>query len=71
MLIGEKLLMLLHRRGMTQTELASRVGCSQAMISHYISGTRTPSLAKLVNIAAVLGVTLDELVESDPAGERG
>ena len=71
MLIGEKLMMLRHRRGMKQTELASRVGCSQAMISHYISGTRTPSLAKLVNIAAVLGVPLDELVEAGQTGGRG
>ena len=47
-------------KGLTQAELAQRVGCQQSAVSMMESG-RTTALARetLVQIAAVLGVALD------------
>ena len=71
MSMGTNLLLALHRRGMTQTELAARVGCSQSVISQYISGTRKPSMDKLLRMVEVLGVTANDLIGGEAAGERG
>lgn len=48
---------------MSQAELARRCGVTQAAISKYEDGKREPSLAMLKKIAAVLGVSVDELIK--------
>lgn len=48
--------------GMTQAELAERVSVSTAFIGHIERGTRIPSLATMVSIAAALHVTVDALL---------
>ena len=49
-------------RKLTQIELASMVGISQARYSQYERGTREPNLEMLRKLANALGVTIDELV---------
>lgn len=44
--------------GMTQKELAERMGTAQANISRFESGNSNPSLAFLQNLAQSLGKTL-------------
>jgi transcriptional regulator with XRE-family HTH domain len=48
-------------RGLTQAELARRVGCDPSLISRLEDGTRAPSLVDGLNMAAVLGMSLDAL----------
>ena len=49
-------------RGLTQTELARRLGVQQSTISLIENEERTPSAGLLLKIADELGVTIDELI---------
>ncbi len=51
-----------ERKGLSQTELANRVGLKQTTISQYETGTRRPNLSIAKKIADVLGMTLDDFV---------
>ncbi len=57
---------LLKSRGITQKELAKRAGITEAAISHYIKGDRTPRSSVLSRIAIVLHTTSDYLMEGIP-----
>ena len=61
-LMGEKLRMLIAERGVSQKELAQKAGVTEAAISHYINGDRSPRGAILLNIANALGTTTDFLL---------
>ena len=50
------------RKGITQSELAEKIGINSIMISRYEVGTATPKIDVIKKIAEVLGVTIDELV---------
>lgn len=52
-----------EKNGIKQSELAEKMNTSQQVISRYEVGTTTPSLEKLIELAQILDVTLDELVE--------
>lgn len=60
--LGERLRALRNERGITQTELSSRVGVSAAMISSYELEQRQPSYEVLIKFAAYFGVTTDYLL---------
>lgn len=49
-------------RGMTQKELADRLGVNQSMISDYESGKVDLSLTKAVKIADILECNLNDLL---------
>ncbi len=57
---------LLKTRGITQKELAKRSGVTEAAISHYIKGDRTPRSSVLSRIAIELNTTSDYLMEGIP-----
>ncbi|MER6949617.1 helix-turn-helix transcriptional regulator [Nonomuraea sp. NPDC000554] len=44
--------------GLTQLEVASRIGVSQGAVSFWETGQRTPNLAKFTELADLLGVEL-------------
>ena len=48
--------------GISNAEVARRVGLSERRYGNYISGTRQPDLATLVKISSVLKTSLDELL---------
>ena len=50
-------------KGLNQTELAKELDTIQQVVSDYENGVRTPSLDRLVELAQILDVSLDELVE--------
>lgn len=50
-------------RGMTQWQLADRIGCRQKDVSRWESGTRTPGTASLLKLAIALGCTMEELIK--------
>ena len=59
---GARIGALLKQNGMTQKELAMRVGATEAAISKYINGEREPRAEVLANIATVLHSTSEELL---------
>lgn len=50
-------------KSLTQTELAQRVGVTQAAISGYEKGTKMPTLDVAALIADTLKCSIDELLE--------
>ena len=62
---GEKIAELLKERNMTQRELASRVGATEAAVSKYVKGEREPRAEVLANIATVLHTTSEQLLGLD------
>lgn len=57
---------ILKARNMTQKELATRSGVTEAAISHYIKGDRTPRSVVLSRIATALNTTSEYLMEGVP-----
>lgn len=51
--------------GISNAEVARRVGLSERRYAHYVSGKREPDLATLVRIAEVLGTTPNRLLGID------
>lgn len=58
------------RKGLTQAELASKVGVLNTTICNYESGFREPDLETLKKLAAALECTVDELLEDDDANDH-
>jgi transcriptional regulator with XRE-family HTH domain len=48
-------------KGITQTELARRIGTNQKVVSRYETGKQIPSLKRAEQIAQALSVRLDKL----------
>ena len=62
---------LIDKRGLTQRTVAERINTTETTISRYVSGDRTPNIETAVELASVLGVTLDVLVGADlPSASR-
>ncbi|WP_264229695.1 helix-turn-helix transcriptional regulator [Acholeplasma laidlawii] len=53
-----------EKKGMSQEELAEKLGINRTMIIHYEKGRNYPSLERAVQISNILGCTLDELVDT-------
>lgn len=51
------------KKGMTQEELARRMGVSGSMVGTWERGARTPKLSSLKKIAAALGCSYTDLIE--------
>lgn len=60
--LGLRIYEALKERGMTQKELAARIGVTEAVMSRYISGDRAPKPKVLASIATALNTTSDFLL---------
>ncbi len=58
------------RIGITQTELARRLGVRQNTITQWERGSRQPRAEMLPKLADTLGCTLDELLRTAKAAEE-
>ena len=61
MTLREKLIVLRDRAGLSQMELAERLGVSRQAVSRWESGDTTPTMDKLKTLARIYGVSLDWL----------
>ena len=61
----ENLISLRKMRGMSQEDLADRIGVTRQTLSKYETGESLPDLEKSKAIADVFGITIDELVNGD------
>jgi transcriptional regulator with XRE-family HTH domain len=66
--IGTRIQQAREELGITQQELASRLGCTQAALSNYELGKRRLYLANLEQIATALGKPLSYFTE--PAADE-
>ncbi len=72
MKIGENIRALRQRGGMTQEQVAAKLGVTYQAVSKWENGTNTPDIALLPEIAALFGVTIDALFSLDmPFGMEG
>lgn len=60
--LGTRLKDLRKGHGLTQLQVAQRVGISKAMVSSYELSARQPSYDVLIKLAALFGVTTDYLL---------
>ena len=54
------------KAGLTQKELAEKMGVDQSAVSFWETGKRVPRGAKLLRLADVLDCTIDELFGREP-----
>lgn len=67
----DNLITLRKLHNISQEELAERVGISRQTLSKYETGESIPDIEKTKAIADVFGVSLDDLVNYDPAENKG
>lgn len=62
---GEKIHILMRRRGMSQGDLAPHLGIDQSSMSKKLYGKRTWTLDELLTVARVFDVEITELLPGD------
>lgn len=62
---GRRLAEMLDEQGMTQADLATKIGVTRAAMSRYVSGDREPRYVTLVRIAEELGVGVGDLIPTE------
>ena len=60
---SEKLLELRRREGLSQEQLADRLGVTRQSVSKWESGTAAPELSKLIALSELFSVSVDYLVK--------
>ena len=65
MTLAEKILHLRTQRGLSQLELAERLGVSRQSVSKWETGQSVPDLDKLIKLSDLFGVSVDELVREE------
>jgi transcriptional regulator with XRE-family HTH domain len=64
--LAEKIKKIRKEKGMSQAELAKKIGINIRMISLYESGKSTPSMETIQKLASLFGVTTDYLCYEGP-----
>lgn len=67
----DNLVQIRKMKGMTQEDIAEKVGVSRQAVAKWESGETSPDLEKSRILAEVLGVSLDDLVSFEPEGNLG
>ena len=71
MTVGERILYFRKKQGLTQLELAGRLGITDKAISKWERNLSCPDISLLSDIAKELSVTVDALLRADEAdGEK-
>lgn len=60
-----------EKTGISQGELARRIGVTQSAISQYENGDATPKLAIAAKLASALGTTCEALASCEMPPEKG
>lgn len=59
---GDKIALLREKRGLTQEDLANKIGISRASLSHYEKNRREPDYATMTKLADFFHVSVDYLL---------
>lgn len=60
--IWQRLAEAIKQSGITQTELARRLGVVQQTVSHYVKGDKMPALDTFANLCKVLDLDANEIL---------
>jgi len=60
--IQKRLAEAIKQSGLSQTEIAKRLGVSQQTISHYVKGDKMPSLDTFSNLCVILDLDPAEIL---------
>ena len=66
MTIGKRIAQLRREKGLTQEELANRMGVSPQAVSKWENDQTCPDISALPGLSKLLGVTVDELLGCEP-----
>ena len=66
MLLAARIADVMQEKGITQTQLARRLGKHHSVISQWLSGTHNFTSDTLSDIESELGITLFQLIEQQP-----
>ena len=70
MKFNERLRMVRKENGLTQAELAERVGISINSVRLYESGKITPKIGTMIKIADIFGMSINDFVSCDSYSEK-
>ena len=70
-MFNENLVQMRKLNGMTQEDLAEKIGVSRQAVAKWEAGETLPDLEKSKLLADVLGVSLDELANHEPDDNMG
>ena len=62
MVNGERIKELMIKKGISNKDMAGRIGVTEAMMSYILNGLREPNVRSLVRIACELEVSVDDLI---------
>lgn len=65
MTLGEKIYELRTQRNLSQGDLANELNVSRQSISKWENGNSTPDLEKIIKLAEIFNVSLDELIKNE------
>ena len=65
-MLGQRIALLRRQAGMSQAELASRMGVSASAVGMYEQGRREPSVEGLIALSDILQVSTDYLLTGKP-----
>lgn len=68
---GEMVSHLRKERGMTQLELAEKMGVTDKAVSKWERGISYPDVSSMPRLAEILGVSVDELMQNNSGKENG
>jgi transcriptional regulator with XRE-family HTH domain len=60
--IGDKIIQLRKQNGLSQSDLAKKIGASRTIVGNYERNSNTPSIEMVIKIAKVFDVSLDYLI---------
>ncbi len=69
-MLSERIYKFRRKSGLSQEQLAEKIGVSRQAISKWESGTSTPELEKLLALNDCFSITLDELVKDETANQE-
>ena len=69
--LGGMIARLRKQKGMTQLELAGKLGVTDKAVSKWERDLSCPDIGLLPSLAEVLGISIDELMQGRHAGEPG
>ena len=65
MILADKIIELRKKSGMTQDELAEKLGVSRQSVSKYESAQAVPDMDKILKLSNIFGVTTDYLIKDE------
>ena len=64
-LVSENIKFLRKKIGLTQEQMAEKLGIKRSLLGAYEEGRADPRIANLVKFSEIFGITVDQIISSD------